>query len=114
MIRMLTDLFDKRINGAEKVMKLKSIYGLKITREVESEVKGLCTYADAIEIEGMKKTLIKQICRKLRKGKDLAQIADEVEEEESNVKPICDAAADFAPEYDEKQVIDAVFKKMDW
>ncbi|SEA95695.1 hypothetical protein SAMN05216349_1661, partial [Oribacterium sp. KHPX15] len=57
MIRMLTDLFDKRINGAEKVMKLKSVYGLKITREVESEVKGLCTYADAIENEALLKGL---------------------------------------------------------
>jgi hypothetical protein len=55
MIRMLTYLFDKRITGAEKVMKLKSVYGLKMTREVESEVKGLCTYADAIENEGIKK-----------------------------------------------------------
>ena len=55
MIRMLTDLFDKRITGAEKVMKLKSVYGLKMTREVESEVKGLCTYADAIENEATAK-----------------------------------------------------------
>jgi hypothetical protein len=35
MIRMLTDLFDKRIKGAEKVMKLKSVYGLKIQEKLK-------------------------------------------------------------------------------
>ncbi|WP_051671606.1 hypothetical protein [Oribacterium sp. P6A1] len=38
MICLLTDLFDECINGADKVRKLKSDYGLNMTREVENEV----------------------------------------------------------------------------
>jgi len=32
LIRMLTDLFDERINGPDKVQKLKSEYGLSMTK----------------------------------------------------------------------------------
>ena len=120
LIRMLTDLFDERINGPDKVQKLKSEYGLSMTKEVESEVTGMCTYATAMEnkgikkgiekgiSKGMKKTLIGQICRKLRKGKTLAQIVDELDEDESKIKPIFDSAAAFAPDYDENRVIEAI------
>ena len=55
MIRMLTDLFDERIDGVAKVEKLKSIYGLKMTKEVEMEVTALCTYATAMENKGITK-----------------------------------------------------------
>jgi len=53
LIRMLTDLFDERIDGAEKVQKLKSEYTLKLTKEVEVEVSDLCTYATAMENKGI-------------------------------------------------------------
>ncbi|SFG25606.1 hypothetical protein [Oribacterium sp. WCC10] len=65
MIRMLTDLFDERINGVAKVQKLKSEYGLSITKEVESEVTDLCTYATAMENKGIEKGLEKGIERGL-------------------------------------------------
>ena len=52
---MLTDLFDERIDGVAKVEKLKSIYGLKMTKEVEMEVTALCTYATAMENKGITK-----------------------------------------------------------
>ena len=56
LIRMLTDLFDERINGAEKVEKLRE-YGLKLTKDVESEVSYMCTYATAMENKGIEKGL---------------------------------------------------------
>ncbi len=56
LIRMLTDLFDERINGAEKVEKLRE-YGLKLTKDVESEVSDMCTYATAMENKGIEKGL---------------------------------------------------------
>lgn len=37
LIKLLTDLFDERINGLDKVNKLKSVYGLNMTKEVERE-----------------------------------------------------------------------------
>lgn len=58
--------------------------------------------------EGRDEHLISQVCRKLRKGKQLQQIADELEEDEIRIKVICDAAEAYAPDYDEEKVIAAV------
>ncbi|OON84641.1 hypothetical protein BXO88_16210, partial [Oribacterium sp. C9] len=55
LVRMLTDLFDERIDGVEKVKKLKSEYGLRMTKEVEGEVTDMCTYATAMENKGVEK-----------------------------------------------------------
>ena len=52
--------------------------------------------------------LIRQVCRKRRKGKGVAQIADELEKNEIRIKAICDAAEEFAPDYDENIVISAI------
>ena len=70
MIRLLTDLFDVQINGADKVWKLKSVYGLNMTREVESEVADLCTYATAMENKGIEKGFQEGIEKGLQQGID--------------------------------------------
>ncbi len=57
---------------------------------------------------GEENLLVKMICRKLRKGKDVEQIADELEEDEIRIKVICDAASEYAPDYDEEKVMSAV------
>lgn len=62
---MLTDLFDERLDGVEKVNKLKSSYGLKLTKDVESEVCDMCSYADAMENKGVEKGL-KALVRSLK------------------------------------------------
>ena len=61
--------------------------------------------------EGSKKRLVEQICKKLKKGKGIPQIADEVEEEEELVRKICDIADSYGPEYDADKVFAAVQKK---
>ena len=58
--------------------------------------------------EGEENRLIRQVCRKLRKGKDVEQIADELEEDEIRIKAICDVAEAFFPYYDEEKVIAAI------
>ena len=55
LIRLSTDLFDERIDGREKVEKLKSEYDLRLTKEVEKEVEDMCTYATAMENKGIEK-----------------------------------------------------------
>lgn len=55
---------------------------------------------------GELKNLIKLTCRKLRKNKSPEIIADELEEDFDIVKPICDVASSFAPEYDEKGIME--------
>ena len=56
---------------------------------------------------GMEKHLITQVCKKLRKGKNAATIAMELDEDDSSkIEKICEAAKDFAPDYD----VDAIFE----
>ncbi len=54
--------------------------------------------------EGLDRALVELICRKLRKGKPVEQIADDLETELPEIQSICDAAASFAPEYDTDSV----------
>ncbi len=58
--------------------------------------------------EGREDQLVMQICKKLKKGKDVHQIADDLEEDEIRIQVICDVAAAFAPEYDSKKVIEVL------
>ena len=57
LIRLLTDLFDERLNGAEKIKKLKAEYGVQMTKEIEKEVDDMCTYSTAMENKGIEKGL---------------------------------------------------------
>ena len=88
----------------------------------QSEVKNMClTEYDEAETmqlfkeegreEGREEQLISQICRKLRKGKNTVQIAEDLEEDAARVQAICDVAEEYAPDYDEEKVIDAVMQK---
>lgn len=54
--------------------------------------------------EGGDLKLVSQVCRKLRKGKVVEVIADELEEDIEEIRSICAAAEAFAPDYDEEQV----------
>ncbi len=58
--------------------------------------------------EGRTDLLVSQVCKKLRKGKSIAQIADELEEDEMRITVICKEAEKFAPEYDEEKVSEAL------
>ena len=57
--------------------------------------------------QGVEKTIIGLICKKLSKGKAISVIAAEVEESIEKVQEICDIAKDFAPDYD----VDEIYKK---
>ena len=60
--------------------------------------------------QGDELRLIRQVCCKLKKGKSIEQIADELEEEEARIQVLCDVARDFAPEYDERKILAAVMQ----
>ena len=47
----------------------------------------------------------RQVCTKLKKGKTQEVIAEELEENLSTIRSICEAAEEFAPEYDWKKVM---------
>ncbi|MDD6811020.1 MAG: hypothetical protein PUD93_04025 [Lachnospiraceae bacterium] len=58
--------------------------------------------------EGRELVLISMVCKKLLKNKSLAQIAEELEEEESKIANICHVAEKFAPEYDAEKILEAM------
>ncbi len=72
--------------------------------EARGEAKGMACG----EKTGQLRTLISQVVRKLRKGKSVEQIADELEADMETIAPICKAAEEFAPEYDEKKIFEKV------
>ena len=83
-------------------------------KEHQTEVMNMCiteyNEAETMQMfkeEGREEYLISLICRKLRKGKSIEQIADELEEDEVRVKVICGIADEFAPDYDEEKVMQA-------
>ena len=56
------------------------------------------------KLVGEEQRLFRQVCTKLKKGKTPEVIAEELEEDLSPVRSICEAAEEFAPEYDWKAV----------
>ena len=90
--------------------------GNDVEKEATSIMGGTVyeTESERLRREGIEQgdelRLIKQVCRKLKKGKSIEQIADELEEEEARIQVLCDVARDFAPEYDERKILAAVMQ----
>ena len=76
-----------------------------LTEYNEAEVMELFK-EDGIKV-GIDKHLISQICKKMKTGKPIETIADEVEETVESVTPIYNIAKKYAPDYD----VDAIFKE---
>ena len=60
------------------------------------------------QAEGKTVTLITMISKKIKKGKDVNTIADELEEDVEVVERICEAAKDCAPNYD----VETIYNKL--
>ena len=73
---------------------------IKLIREDEYEYGFENGYA-----EGQRRYLIEGVCKKLRKGKNVEIIAEELEEEISIVKKIYEIAQKFAPEYNIEEIM---------
>ena len=56
------------------------------------------------QIKGKDLLLIEQVCKKLKKGKDIPTIADELEEDVAHISVICSAAEKYAPDYDAEKI----------
>ncbi len=70
----------------------------------EGRIEGLAEGRIEGRTEGEELFLISIVCKKLLKGKKAAIIADELEEDESKIYAICQAAGKFAPDYNPKQI----------
>lgn len=49
--------------------------------------------------------LVNQICKKLKKGMSVTQIAEAVEEDEARVQEIVDVSQKYAPDYDVEKIV---------
>jgi hypothetical protein len=111
LIAMLEDLLSKE-NGEIKKEKLKNKYGLIMTQELEGKVNVMCNWSEAIEERGQKMGIIKSkvelITKKIQKNKTPEQIADELEEELEDIKPVIEVVKKHAPEYN----VDSIIKEL--
>lgn len=100
----LGTIFSEKLKETEKLKILERDYEVKITRELKEGISIMCNLSDAIEERGIRQgeeqKLIELICRKVRKGKALPVIAEELEEEISVVSPLYNAVLESAPGYD--------------
>lgn len=64
------------------------------------------------ETVGELRRLVIQICKKMKKNKTLAEIAEDLEEEVKVIEPFYRAAEKFAPEYDPKLVFEEMQESM--
>ena len=102
---IMTDYIQK--HGSEVRNMLFTEFNLDDAKEVweeeareEGRIRG--------KAEGKEEKLAEQICRKLRKQKNPETIAEELEEELPLVQDICRKAAAFAPDYDVREVMQAL------
>ncbi len=58
--------------------------------------------------EGESLKLIQMVCKKLKKGKSPARIAEDLEESRETVLAVCRAARAFAPDYDAESILQAL------
>ena len=75
-------------------------------------VLGQMLVNDGIEegiAKGIEKGLVQMVCKKMRKGKPLERIAEELEEDITIITPIYEAANRFSPDYDS----DLVYAQME-
>ena len=70
----------------------------------QGKTEGVTIGIEQGRIVGEEQIIVRQICIKLKKGKTPEMIAQELEEDLSPIRSICEAAEEFAPEYDWKAV----------
>ena len=98
---ILKDFFGTYKNEVRRIM------ALDFTFERQIELTRMEYYQDG-EKDGQLQNMISLTVRKLRKGKSVEQIADELEADMETIAPICQAAEEFAPEYDEEKIFEKV------
>ena len=87
----------KKIRASEKM-------GVKYLQKWEELVYAKDEGRAEGKAEGKKAQLIKQVCKKLKKGKTQDMIAEELEEDLTVIERICTEAQKYAPDFDCEQL----------
>lgn len=98
----------KKIRASEKMgVKYMQLWEEKAYIRDEGIEEGL---AKGLE-KGHSLMLIHMVCKKLRKGKNIEEIAEELEEEHEEIRKICNAAKKFAPDYDAEKIYEQLLEE---
>ncbi len=117
---LLGTIFSEDLNYHEKETILNQDYQIETTKAVKEGMSSMCNLSDAIEERGIMKgieqgleqglergemnKLIELVCRKMQKNKDVATIAEELEENPAVIQRIYDVALKTAPDYDKQKI----------
>ena len=99
-------------NIAAKYEKIKErLGGIMGGKVLEYEAKTILRAGIEQGIEqGMEKALVFMVVKKIKKGKDIDVIAEELEEDKEKIGKIFYAAMETAPGYDIDEICDALIK----
>lgn len=101
---LLGTIFSEELKPEEKTEILNRDYEIKTAVEMKEGMGKMCNLSDAIEERGEEKKLIELVCKKIVKGKNFMVIAEELEEDESLIQKIYEAAVKAAPDYDKGKI----------
>lgn len=104
LVSLLQYMKNTRLDNPEITVKDDRIVRLdEIVQEVKQSEEWEAVKMNLIEIgeaRGEKMKLISQVCKKLDRGTSPEVIAEALEEDLDVIERICEAAKEFAPEYD--------------
>lgn len=113
VIAMLELLFSQTPREIKK-KKLEEEYDFVMSTEMEGCVDDMCNISDLFEEQVTERvteqTLIAKVVKKIKRGKNIAEIADELEETVEAVTPVYEAAIKAAPDYDEAAIYETLKK----
>lgn len=114
---MLELLFSQTPRETKK-KKLEEDYDFVMSTEMEGCVDDMCNISDLFEEQVTERvtervteqTLISKVVKKIKRGKNVAEIADELEETVETITPVYEAALKAAPDYDEAAIYETLKK----
>lgn len=102
----------KKIRASEKMgVKYMQLWEEKAYIRDEGIEEGLAKGLEKGLEKGHSLMLIHLVCKKLRKGKNIEEIAEELEEEHEEIRKICNAAKKFAPGYDAEKIYEQLLEE---
>ena len=117
--KLLTTALSSRMTPKRKEDILENTYGIPMSYELKEAAGKMCNLADLVEERGIERgiergtelKLIQMVLKKLKKSCTAAQIAESLEEPEEKINRIMEVAEKYAPEYDERQILQEVMQE---
>ena len=98
---ILKDFLIERRSEVEKIMRLDYTFD----RQIELEKRD--SYEEGLSA-GQTEQLLTQTIKKIKKGKSISQISDELETDISIIEPMYNIVIKYSPDYDMDIILDAI------